>query len=111
MSVLTVGTGEEYATIGAAVAAAHSGDTIDVNAGTYTVADLMITQDLTLAAVGGTVDVVGSAGNSKGINVAKGLFVAGSEMSAPNLTIEGFHSPARRPARPTVPESGTRAAT
>ncbi len=86
MSVLTVGTGEEYATIQAAVAAATSGDTIDVNAGTYAVADLTITQNLTFVAVGGTVDIAPPAGSS----VSEGLFVVGTDTSDPNVTIEGF---------------------
>ena len=89
MSVLTVGTGEEYTTIAAAVAAASAGDTIDVNAGTYVAGDLKITQNLTLAAVGGTVDIVPPASASK-YNVARGLFIIGTETSAPNVTIEGF---------------------
>ena len=35
-NILTVGPGQQYSTIGAAAAAAQSGDTIDVQAGTYT---------------------------------------------------------------------------
>jgi hypothetical protein len=89
MSILTVGTGEEYATIQAAVAAASDGDTIDVNAGTYAVADLKISEDLTFVAVGGTVDIVPPATTSK-YNVGKGLFIVGTETSTPNVTIEGF---------------------
>ena len=89
MSILTVGSGKEYATIAAAVAAAQAGDTIDVNAGTYTVADLTITQNLTLVAVGGTVDIVAPAA-VKNSNVSKGLFVIGNATSAPDVTIDGF---------------------
>ncbi len=90
MSVLTVGSGEEYTTIAAAVAAAASGDTIDVNAGTYAVADLKITKDLTFVAVGGAVDIVPPASSNPKINVAKGLFIVGTDTSTPNVTIEGF---------------------
>jgi hypothetical protein len=89
MTVLTVGADEEYATIAAAIAAASSGDTIDVNAGTYVVGDLKISQDLTLAAVGGTVDVVAPPTVDK-VNVAKGLFIVGTDTSTPDVTIEGF---------------------
>jgi hypothetical protein len=52
MSTLTVGQGQQYTTIGSAVAAAASGDTIDVNAGTYNDDFLAINQSLTLQAVG-----------------------------------------------------------
>jgi hypothetical protein len=89
MTVLTVGAGEEYATIAAAVAAASSGDTIDVNAGTYVVGDLKISRDLTFAAVGGTVDIVAPPTVDR-VNVAKGLFIIGTDTSTPNVTIEGF---------------------
>jgi len=89
MSVLTVGAGEEYETIQAAVAAASNGDTIDVNAGTYEVSDLKISEDLTFVAVGGTVDIVPEPSTTK-YNVAKGLFIIGTDTSAPNVTIEGF---------------------
>lgn len=89
MSILTVGTGEEYATIQAAVAAASNGDTIDVNAGTYAVADLKISKDLTFDAVGGTVDIAPPASATKD-NVSKGLFIVGTDTSTPNVTIEGF---------------------
>jgi len=89
MSVLTVGAGEEYETIQAAVAAASNGDTIDVEAGTYEVSDLKISDNLTFEAVGGTVDIVPEPSTTK-YNVSKGLFIIGTDTSAPNVTIEGF---------------------
>lgn len=58
MTTLTVGSGQEYTTIASAVAASSSGDTIDVQAGTYTNDFLSITHDLNLVAVGGTVTMV-----------------------------------------------------
>ncbi len=58
MTTLTVGNGEEYSTIEAAVAASSSGDTVAVDAGTYTDDFVTISQDLTLQAVGGTVSIV-----------------------------------------------------
>ena len=36
MSILTVGAGQQYATLNAAVAASKDGDVIQVQAGTYT---------------------------------------------------------------------------
>lgn len=91
MSVLTVGTGKEFQTIQSAVAASKAGDTVEVNAGTYTVADLNITHDLTIEASGnGPVNVVAPGTITYGGNVSKGLFVVGSDTTAPNVTIEGL---------------------
>lgn len=58
MATLTVGPGQEYQTINAAVTAAAAGDTIDVSAGTYTNDFVTIDKNLTLESVGGTVDMV-----------------------------------------------------
>ncbi len=84
MATLTVGPGEQYSTIAAAVAAASSGDTVDVDAGTYTNDFPTITQNLTLQAVGGTVDLVATQEppNEKGIIDEGGPGV--------NVTINGF---------------------
>lgn len=89
--VLKVGAGETYSTIGAAVAASQSGDTILIDAGTYTADDVLITNDLTIEGVGGAVDVVAPpAGTNPKVNVGKGLFTVGNDVSAPNVTIEGL---------------------
>jgi len=53
MAVLSVGPGETYASISAAVGASSTGDTIAVDAGTYVDDWITITHDLTLQAVGG----------------------------------------------------------
>jgi hypothetical protein len=58
VSTLSVGPGQTYATIAAAVAASASGDTIEVQAGTYTNDWLSIDHDLNLVAVGGWVRMV-----------------------------------------------------
>ena len=58
MTVITVGQGNEYLTMASAVQASSAGDTIDVQAGTYTNDFLTITHDLTLDAVGGTVTML-----------------------------------------------------
>jgi hypothetical protein len=47
MEVLTVGNGKQYETISAAIQAAQSGDTVQVNAGTYTNQYAHITKGLT----------------------------------------------------------------
>ena len=84
MTTITVGNGENYSTIAAAVAASKSGDTINVDAGTYTNDVLVISHSLTLQAVGGTVNLVGTTqpANQKGL----------IEEGAPgiNVSISGF---------------------
>jgi hypothetical protein len=81
---MTVGTGEQYSTIAAAVAASRSGDTINVDAGTYTNDVLNISHSLTLQAVGGTVKLVGTAQPANG----KGLIDEGG--AGVNVAIAGF---------------------
>ena len=84
MATLTVGPGEQYSTISAAVAAASSGDAINVDAGTYTNDFPTITQSLTLQAVGGTVSMVATVEPPNG----KGIIDEGG--SGVNVTINGF---------------------
>lgn len=84
MTTITVGNGQKYSTIASAVAASSSGDTINVNAGTYTNDVLVISHSLTLQAVGGTVNLVGTTqpANQKAL----------IEEGAPgvNVSISGF---------------------
>lgn len=84
MTVLTVGSGQEYSAISAAVAASSSGDTIDVQAGTYTNDFVTITHDLTLSAVGGTVTMVATEQPPDG----KAMIDEGG--SGVSVTITGF---------------------
>src|SRR5918998_2216902 len=81
MAVLSVGPGKTYLTIGAAVTAAQSGDTIEVQAGTYTNQYVSINKNITLQGVGGMVKMVstGLIPNGKGILVTNG-----------NITINNF---------------------
>ena len=69
MSTLTIGTNQQYTSIEGAVAAAQSGDTINVQAGTYTNDFITIGKNLTLNAVGGmvTLDATQSPPNGKAI--------------------------------------------
>jgi hypothetical protein len=69
MSILTVGLGEEYQTIAAAVTASQAGDTVEVAAGTYTNDFLDFSNSLTLEAVGGmvTIDATESPPDEKAI--------------------------------------------
>lgn len=69
MTTLTVGQGQQYATISAAVNASHDGDVIQVQAGTYTNDFATINTKITLQGVGGMVHMVatGDIPNDKGI--------------------------------------------
>src|SRR3954452_24918078 len=81
MAVLSVGSGKPYSTIATAVAAALNGDTVEVQAGTYTNQYVSINKNITLQAVGGTVSMVSSGliPNGKGIFITSG-----------NITINNF---------------------
>jgi hypothetical protein len=69
MTTLTVGKGQQYATISAAVNASHDGDVVQVQAGTYTNDFATINTKITLQGVGGMVHMVatGNIPNDKGI--------------------------------------------
>src|SRR5580704_16193886 len=84
MAILTVGPGQQYTTIEAAVAAANPGDTVDVQAGIYTNDFVTIVKNLTLQAIGGPVQMVATVPppNLKGI-----ILEGGSGIS---VTINGF---------------------
>jgi hypothetical protein len=79
--VLTVGAGMEFATLGAALRNAVNGDTIAVKAGTY-VNDFSVVQaNVTIVAVGGMVNEVGTEPPPNG----KGIITADA-----SLNISGF---------------------
>ncbi len=73
-TILTVGPGKQYATIKAAIAASHNGDTIQVQAGTYTNDFASINTDITLEGVGGMVNMVSTVQipNGKAILITDG---------------------------------------
>jgi hypothetical protein len=58
MAILSVGPGQRFTTIAAAVAASNSGDTINVQAGTYTNDFFYIGHSLTLQAIGGVAKII-----------------------------------------------------
>ncbi len=58
MAILTVGPGEQYATLGAAVAAAKDGDLVQVQAGTYIDNFATVTTKITIQGIGGMVNLV-----------------------------------------------------
>ena len=61
MAVLTVGAGKEFSTVSAAIVASHTGDTIDVQAGTYTNDFPALINGLTIEGVGGIVHFVAAS--------------------------------------------------
>jgi hypothetical protein len=81
MATLTVGRGQQYATVSQAIAASRDGDVLQVQAGTYTNDFATITTDITLKAVGGMAHMKATTppGNGKAIFVTRG-----------DITIEGF---------------------
>ena len=85
MTTLTVGSGQQYGTIAAAVAAAASGDTINVQAGTYTNDFPGQINGLTIQGVGGIVKLVATVQPPNGKAI---LDVAGNT-TLRNLDISG----------------------
>ena len=82
-AILTVGSNQTYKTIQAAVNAAHNGDTINIQSGTYGCASIT-KSGLTLQGVGSTMPVI--AGNVCG---SKGLFViSGTNTTVSNLLFQ-----------------------
>lgn len=86
MATLTIGPGKEYSTITAAVAASHSGDTIDRQAGSYVNNLAVVSHNLTLQAVGGMVHLTETHSPPN----LKGMITVGTVGDAPTLTISGF---------------------
>ena len=89
MTTLTVGSGQQYGTISAAVAAATSGDTINVQAGTYTNDFPSQINGLTIQGVGGIVKLVATTQPPNGKAI---LDVAGNT-TLRNLDISGVTVP------------------
>lgn len=81
MSILTVGTGQQFSTISEAIAASRDGDVVQVQAGTYTNDFAAINTDITLQSVGGMVKMVATASPSDG----KAIFTTNAD-----VTIQGF---------------------
>ena len=87
MSTLTVGQGQQFATIGAAVAASRDGDVLQVQAGTYTNDFATINTKITLQGVGGMVHVTNTSG--WGLPGDKGLFVTNTDVTFDHFEISG----------------------
>lgn len=81
MTTLTVGSDKQFQTVSAAIAASGDGDTVLVDAGTYTNDFSAITTDITLTAVGGMVSMVATVPPPD----EKAIFTIDG-----NVTINGF---------------------
>jgi hypothetical protein len=86
MATLSVGPGQQFQTISAAVAAAQNGDTLNVQAGTYTNDTASVTKSLAFHAVGGQVVLNETAA----IPNDKGILVAGAGGADVNVSVDGF---------------------
>ncbi len=85
---LWVGSGEQYTTLKAAVAASQSGDTIYIRAGTYVMGQIKLDHDLQIIGVGGPAHLVAGTAVGKGILVTR----AGASLYVENLEFSGAHS-------------------
>jgi hypothetical protein len=86
--ILTVGIGSayQYHTIASAIAHSQNGDTIRVQAGTYTNDTAVISTSINLEAVGGRVVMK----ETVAVPNQKGILVVGTQAAAPTVSIDGF---------------------
>lgn len=89
MAILTVGQGQQYTTISAAVAASRDGDTVQVQAGTYTNDFATINTKITLQGVGGMVHMVASGP----IPNDKGLLITNTDVTIDHFEFSGASGP------------------
>ena len=89
MAVLTVGSGLQYTTIGAAIDASQDGDTIQVQAGTYQGLDNMgeIKHSIKLEAVGGRVTLEPDPAQPE-VFQSKGMLLVGNPLTTEPSTVE-----------------------
>ncbi len=85
MTILTVGPGQQYSTIGAAVAASKDGDVVQVQAGTYTNDFVTVTKDITLEGVGGMVHMVATVPPPNG----KAIMTVNGDVTVRNFEFSG----------------------
>ena len=85
MAVLTVGSNQQYSTLNAAVAASHDGDTIYVQAGTYTNDFSNIDAKVSIVGVGGLAHFVATQSPPNG----KGILTANTDIKIDHLEFSG----------------------
>jgi hypothetical protein len=88
-TVLAVGVGKRFATLAAAIAASHDGNTILVDAGTYTNDFATITTRISIIGVGGMVNLVATIPPPN----LKGILTVDNDVSITNLAFSGCAIP------------------
>ena len=85
MSVLTVGSGQQFATLGSAVAASHDGDVLKVQAGTYTNDFATISTKITIEGVGGMVHLLATQSPPDG----KAILTTNTDVTLDHIEFSG----------------------
>ena len=85
MSTLTVGAGQQFQTIAAAIAAAQDGDVVAVQAGTYVNDFAEISHKITLEGVGGMVNMVATEPIPNG----KAILITDTDVSIDHFSFSG----------------------
>jgi Ca2+-binding RTX toxin-like protein len=85
MATLTVGQGQQYSTISAAINASHDGDVVQVQAGTYNDDFATINTKITLQGVGGMVKLT----TDKWVDNDKGIFVVNNDVTVDHFEFTG----------------------
>lgn len=89
VNILTVGAGQQFSTIAAAVAAAHDGDLILVQAGTYVNDFVTVTAKITLVGVGGMVNMVATVPPPN----LKAIMLVDNDVNVQNFSFAGCAIP------------------
>ncbi len=89
MAILTVGTGQQYATLSAAAAASRDGDTIYVKAGTYVNDFTTTTTKLNIVGVGGLAHFVATVSPPNG----KAIITTDNDISFDHVELSGASVP------------------
>lgn len=84
-ATLTVGPGQQYATVASAVAAAVDGDVVQVQAGTYTNDFPVVNRRITILGVGGMARLVATVAIPNG----KGILIANNSLTVERLEFAG----------------------
>ncbi|MGI4942320.1 MAG: hypothetical protein ACRYHQ_17435, partial [Janthinobacterium lividum] len=85
MTTLTVGAGQQFATISAAVAASQDGDTVQVQAGTYVNDFVTVNTKITIQGVGGMVNMVATVPPPNG----KAIITTNTDCTLDHLELSG----------------------
>ena len=85
MATLTVGPGQQFSTIRAAIAASQDGDVLQVQAGTYTNDFASISTKITLQGVGGMVHMVAT----EEIDNDKGILITNTDVTIDHFEFSG----------------------